>query len=95
MEHSKKFATVKKYYDKGLWSEYRVSEAVVKEWITPEEYEEIVGKPYESEEQICQEERLRKYYAINNNGKVTLTKNFSFQKKYDFYMTQNSQEQRI
>ena len=42
---SKNFKKVKNYYDKGLWSEARVYEAVGK-WITVEEYEEIVGKPY-------------------------------------------------
>lgn len=50
MEHSKKYATVKKYYDSKLWSIKRVHDAVVKEWITPEEYEEITGQPYEAEE---------------------------------------------
>jgi uncharacterized XkdX family phage protein len=46
MEHSKNFQKVKDYYDKGLWDEYRVSEAVKKGWITEEEFEEIVGHPY-------------------------------------------------
>lgn len=44
---SSKFATVKKYYDKGLWTKQAVHNAVVKEWITAEEYEIIVGEPYE------------------------------------------------
>ena len=47
MEHSPKFEKVKSYYDKGLWKESRVHEAVAKGWITAEEYEEIVGEPYE------------------------------------------------
>ena len=46
---SKNFKKVKNYYDKGLWSEARVHEAVGK-WITAEEYEIIVGKPYEPQE---------------------------------------------
>ena len=46
---SKKFATVKKYYDKGLWTKTAVHNAVVKGWITAEEYEMIVGEPYEEE----------------------------------------------
>lgn len=46
---SKNFKKVKNYYDKGLWSEARVYEAVGK-WITAEEYELIVGKPYEPQE---------------------------------------------
>lgn len=46
-EHSKKFATVKHYYATGAWDENRVRNAVVKEWITPDEFEEITGKPYE------------------------------------------------
>ena len=45
---SKNFEKVKRYYDSGLWSKYRVSEAVKKGWITAEEYELIVGKPYQS-----------------------------------------------
>ena len=47
MNHSPKFDKVKSFYDRGLWKEYRVADAVVQGWITPEEYEEIVGKPYE------------------------------------------------
>lgn len=47
---SKKFATVKKYYDKGLWTKTAVHNAVVKEWITAEEYELIVCERYMVEE---------------------------------------------
>lgn len=43
---SKKFALVKKYYDKGLWSERMVGDAVEKKWITAEEYGMIVGVEY-------------------------------------------------
>jgi len=46
---SKKFATVKKYYDKGFWTKIAVHNAVVKGWITAAEYEIIVGEPYEEE----------------------------------------------
>lgn len=46
MEHSKKYYKVKDYYDNGLWNIYRVGQAVVKGWITAEEYEEITGQPY-------------------------------------------------
>ena len=46
---SKKFATVKKYYDKGLWNIHAVANAVVKEWITAEEYQLITGQSYEGE----------------------------------------------
>lgn len=45
MEHSKNFEKVKNYYDRGLWSEQRVHDAVGK-WITEEEYTEITGKTY-------------------------------------------------
>lgn len=45
-EHSKKFYKVKDYYDKGLWKESRVREAVIKGWITEEEFTEITGIPY-------------------------------------------------
>jgi len=44
-----KFEKVKLYYEKGLWDKSRVRNAVVKGWITAEEYEIIVGEPYEEE----------------------------------------------
>lgn len=44
---SKKFTKVKKYYDEGLWSKTMVANAVVKGWITAEEYEIITVEPYE------------------------------------------------
>lgn len=47
MTHSKKFNKVKNYYDNGLWNAEMVANAVVKGWITADEYEEIVGEPYE------------------------------------------------
>lgn len=47
---SKKYKTVRSYYLNNLWSERQVRDAVVKNWITEEEFEEIVGKPYASEE---------------------------------------------
>lgn len=43
---SKKFALVKRYYDKGLWSQRMVHDAVGKDWITAEEYEMITGEAY-------------------------------------------------
>lgn len=45
-ERSKKYNTVKSYYDNGLWSEKRVYNAVGK-WITAEEYRMITGNDYE------------------------------------------------
>lgn len=48
MEHSKNFETIKYYYDVGLWDKERVYNVVGKKnGITPEEYEEITGEPYE------------------------------------------------
>ena len=44
---SKKFAVVKQYYDKCLWTKKAVHNAVEKGWITAEEYELIVSEPYE------------------------------------------------
>ncbi len=41
MEHSKKFNTVKGYFDKGLWTEAMVRNAVDR-WITEAEAEEII-----------------------------------------------------
>jgi uncharacterized XkdX family phage protein len=46
--HSPKYNKVKAYYDTGLWSKAKVHNAVVKHWITAEEYAEIVGEPYEA-----------------------------------------------
>lgn len=48
-EHSEKFYDVKKYYDSGMWKKKAVKNAVKKEWITAEEYFEIVGEPAERE----------------------------------------------
>lgn len=53
MTHSKNFDKVKKYYNTyynsdRVWDEDRVKNAVVKGWITPEEFKEIVGKDYEA-----------------------------------------------
>lgn len=45
-EHSPKFNEVKHYYDAGLWKKKAVKNAVIKKWITAEEYEEIVGEVY-------------------------------------------------
>lgn len=44
---SAKFNKVKGWYDSGLWNETMVRNAVVKGWITAEEFETIVGKPYD------------------------------------------------
>lgn len=45
-EHSKKFEKVKNFYDWGCWSKAMVKNAVVKGWITSDEYEEITGEKY-------------------------------------------------
>lgn len=44
---SPKFEKVKKYYDSGLWNKTMVRNAVVKGWITAEEFEEITGEIYD------------------------------------------------
>ncbi|MBQ3758374.1 MAG: XkdX family protein [Synergistaceae bacterium] len=38
------YEKIKKYYEKGVWSEQRVREAVAKNVITPEEFKAITGK---------------------------------------------------
>ena len=43
---SKHFKKVKGYCDSGLWSIERVRNAVVKSWITAEEYKIITGEEY-------------------------------------------------
>lgn len=45
---SPKFNKVKNYYDKGLWNLAMVRNAVVKNWITAEEFMLITGEPYET-----------------------------------------------
>lgn len=49
--HSKYFSKVKNYYDRGIWNETRVRNAVThpagKPWITAEEYKLITGNDYE------------------------------------------------
>lgn len=42
-----RYEKVKKYYNLGLWNIERVRNAVVKKWITKEEFEEITGEEYE------------------------------------------------
>ena len=46
VEHSPKFELVKRYYDEGRWKKKAVWNAVGREWIRPDEYEEITGEPY-------------------------------------------------
>lgn len=43
---SKKFKTVKNFYDRGLWSQERVRNVVIKNWIIADEYKEITGEDY-------------------------------------------------
>ena len=45
-----KFEKVKTYYDNGLWDINRVHNAVVKGWITADEFETITGVPYGDDE---------------------------------------------
>jgi uncharacterized XkdX family phage protein len=44
---SNKYEKVKYYYDNGLWNLEMVKNAVVKGWITSDEYKEITGFDYE------------------------------------------------
>lgn len=44
--HSKHYERVKSYYERGLWTLGQVRNAVVKGWITAEEFEEITGREY-------------------------------------------------
>ncbi len=46
MAQSKKYATVKNFYNRGAWSKAMVKNAVVKGWITAEEYKAITGYEY-------------------------------------------------
>lgn len=44
--HSTNYAKVKGFYDRGQWDIKRVRMAVVKKWITAEEFKEITGEEY-------------------------------------------------
>lgn len=46
MEHSNKYDKVKYYYDNGFWTLDMVKNAVIKGWITEEEFYEITGIDY-------------------------------------------------
>ena len=46
---SSKFAKVRYYFDSGLWTIEQVRNAVVKGWITPEEFFEITDMEYREE----------------------------------------------
>lgn len=46
MEHSKHYSYVKYWYSVKVWDEQRVKNAVKMQWITEEEYKDIVGKDH-------------------------------------------------
>lgn len=43
---SSHYEKVKSFYDNGLWNMERVKNAVVKGWITAEEFKAITGQNY-------------------------------------------------
>lgn len=43
---SRYYEKLKGYYDAGLWDLERMHNAVVKGWITADEYQEITGEEY-------------------------------------------------
>lgn len=46
MAQSKNYSKVKQYYDQSLWNAEMVKNAVVKTWITADEYKTITGEAY-------------------------------------------------
>ena len=44
---SRHFEQVKNYFDRGFWDTFKVRNAVIKNWITAEEFEIITGRPFE------------------------------------------------
>lgn len=44
--HSEKYEMVRKFYKTKMWNETQVRNAVVKGWITADEFYEITGKEY-------------------------------------------------
>ena len=45
--HSKKYSMLKSYYWMGFWTIKMMRCAVVKKWITADEFKEITGEDYE------------------------------------------------
>ena len=43
------YEKVKEWYERGMWSEKRVRDAVAKNAITAEEFKAIIGKDYSAE----------------------------------------------
>ena len=41
-----KFEKVKKYYENGYWTLEMIRNAVIKNWITVEQFKEITGQDY-------------------------------------------------
>ena len=41
-----KYKKLKMYYDSGLWDDKRLKNAVIKKWITEEEFKNITGYSY-------------------------------------------------
>ena len=46
MTHSENYDKVKRWYDLKAWDETRVRNAVIMNWITAAEFEEITGYKY-------------------------------------------------
>jgi hypothetical protein len=46
IEHSEKYKLVANYYNRKLWNESKVRNAVIKGWITSDEFTEITGIQY-------------------------------------------------
>ena len=49
MTHSNNYEKVKRFYLTNMWSVSRVRDAVAKNWISEEEFEEITGEVYNPE----------------------------------------------
>ena len=45
--HSKKYSMLKSYYWLGFWTIKMMRSAVVKKWITADEFKEITGQDYD------------------------------------------------
>lgn len=54
---SKKFDKVNGFYTDGFWTSEMVRNAVIKGWITEDEFEEITGDEYENSGEIDEPEQ--------------------------------------
>jgi hypothetical protein len=46
MQHSNRFESIQSFYDSGAWDTQKLRDAVMKNWITKEEFRIITGHDF-------------------------------------------------